>query len=43
LRKVRKVSRPQPGTPWPWTKTEAIEESEPIIEIDVEPKQVSER
>jgi Fanconi anemia group M protein len=39
----RKVSRPQPGTPWPWTKTEAIEESESIIEIDVEPKQVSER
>jgi ERCC4-related helicase/biotin operon repressor len=39
----RKVSRPQPGTPWPWTKTEAIEESKPIIEIDVEPKQVSER
>jgi DNA-binding transcriptional ArsR family regulator len=39
----RLVSRPQPGTPWPWTKTEAIEESKPIIEIDVEPKQVSER
>jgi Fanconi anemia group M protein len=39
----RKASRPQPGTQWPWTKTETIEESEPVIEIDVEPKQVSER
>jgi ERCC4-related helicase/DNA-binding transcriptional ArsR family regulator len=39
----RKASRPQPGTPWPWTKTEAIKESEPVIEIDVTPKQVSER
>jgi ERCC4-related helicase len=37
----RKVSRPQPGTPWPWTKT--VEEPQPIIEIDVMPKQVSER
>jgi Fanconi anemia group M protein len=39
----RKTPRPPPGTQWPWTKTEAIEESEPIIEIDVTPKQVSER
>jgi Fanconi anemia group M protein len=39
----RKASRPQLGTQWPWTKTEAIEESEPVIEIEVEPKQVSER
>jgi ERCC4-related helicase len=39
----RKAPRPPPGTPWPWTKTEAIEESEPVIEIDVEPKQVSEK
>jgi Fanconi anemia group M protein len=39
----RKTPIPPPGTPWPWTKTEAIEESESIIEIDVEPKQVSER
>jgi Fanconi anemia group M protein len=39
----RKTPRPPPGKPWPWTKTEAIEESEPIIEIDVTPKQVSER
>jgi len=37
----RKVPKPPPGTPWPWTKT--VEESEPVIEIDVEPKQVSER
>jgi Fanconi anemia group M protein len=27
----------------PWTKTETIEESEPVIEIGVEPKQFSER
>jgi Fanconi anemia group M protein len=39
----RKTPRPPPGKQWPWTKTEAIEESEPIIEIDVTPKQVSER
>jgi Fanconi anemia group M protein len=39
----RKAPRPPPGKPWPWIKTEAVEESEPIIEIDVEPKQVSER
>jgi Fanconi anemia group M protein len=39
----RKAPRPPPGKPWPWTKTETIEESEPVIEIDVEPKQVSER
>jgi len=39
----RKAPKPPPGTPWPWTKTEAIKESEPVIEIDVEPKQVSER
>jgi Fanconi anemia group M protein len=39
----RKAPRPPPGKPWPWTKTEAIEESEPIIEINVEPKQVSEK
>jgi len=39
----RKAPKPPPGKPWPWTKTEAIEESEPIIEIDVTPKQVSER
>jgi Fanconi anemia group M protein len=38
----RKTPRPPPGKPWPWTKTEAIKESEPVIEIDVEPKQVSE-
>jgi Fanconi anemia group M protein len=37
----RKASRPPPGTPWPWTKT--VEEPEPVVEIDVEPKQVSER
>jgi Fanconi anemia group M protein len=37
----RKTPRPPPGTPWPWTKT--VEEPEPVIEIDVEPKQVSER
>jgi ERCC4-related helicase len=30
----RKASRPQPGTPWPWTKT--AEEQESIIEIAVE-------
>jgi len=39
----RKTPRPPPGTQWPWTKTETIEESEPVIEIDVMPKQVSER
>jgi Fanconi anemia group M protein len=39
----RKTPRPPPGKPWPWTKTETIEESEPVIEIGVEPKQVSER
>jgi len=39
----RKTLRPPPGKPWPWTKTEAIEESEPVIEIEVESKQVSER
>jgi Fanconi anemia group M protein len=39
----RKAPRPPPGTPWPWTKTETIKESEQVIEIDVEPKQVSER
>jgi Fanconi anemia group M protein len=39
----RKSPRPPSGKPWPWTKTETIEESEPVIEIDVEPKQVSER
>jgi Fanconi anemia group M protein len=39
----RKTPRPPPGTQWPWTKTEAIKESEPVIEIDVTPKQVSER
>jgi Fanconi anemia group M protein len=39
----RKAPRPPPGTPWPWTKTETIEESKPVIEIDVTPKQVSER
>jgi Fanconi anemia group M protein len=39
----RKAPRPPPGKPWPWTKTEAIKESEPVIEIDVEPKQVSEQ
>jgi Fanconi anemia group M protein len=39
----RKAPRPPSGKPWPWTKTETIEESEPVIEIDVEPKQVSER
>jgi Fanconi anemia group M protein len=39
----RKTPRPPSGKPWPWTKTETIEESEPVIEIDVEPKQVSER
>jgi Fanconi anemia group M protein len=37
----RKASKPQQGTPWPWTKT--VEEPQPIIEIDVMPKQVSER
>jgi Fanconi anemia group M protein len=37
----RKTPRPPPGKPWPWTKT--VEEPEPVIEIDVEPKQVSER
>jgi Fanconi anemia group M protein len=37
----KKTPRPPPGTPWPWTKT--VEEPEPVIEIDVEPKQVSER
>jgi Fanconi anemia group M protein len=37
----RKTPRPPPGTPWPWTKT--VEEPEPVVEIDVEPKQVSER
>jgi Fanconi anemia group M protein len=37
----RKTPRPPPGTQWPWTKT--VEEPEPVIEIDVEPKQVSER
>jgi ERCC4-related helicase len=37
----RKAPRPPPGKPWPWTKTETIEESEPVIEIDVTPKQVS--
>jgi Fanconi anemia group M protein len=39
----RKTPRPPPGTQWPWTKTEAIKESEPVIEIDVTPKQVSEK
>jgi Fanconi anemia group M protein len=39
----RKAPRPPTGKPWPWTKTETIEESEPVIEIGVEPKQVSER
>jgi Fanconi anemia group M protein len=39
----RKTPRPPTGKPWPWTKTETIEESEPVIEIEVEPKQVSER
>jgi Fanconi anemia group M protein len=39
----RKTPRPPPGTPWPWTKTETIKESEQVIEIDVMPKQVSER
>jgi Fanconi anemia group M protein len=39
----RKAPRPPSGKPWPWTKTETIEESEPVIEIDVTPKQVSER
>jgi Fanconi anemia group M protein len=39
----RKTPRPPPGTPWPWTKTATIEESEPVIEIDVTPKQVSEK
>jgi Fanconi anemia group M protein len=38
----RKAPRPPPGKPWPWTKIEAIEESEPVIEIGVESKQVSE-
>jgi ERCC4-related helicase len=38
----RKALRPPPGTPWPWTKTEITVESEPVIEIDVTPKQVSE-
>jgi Fanconi anemia group M protein len=33
----RKASRPQPGTPWPWTKT--AEEQESIIEIAVEPRE----
>jgi Fanconi anemia group M protein len=37
----RKAPRPPPGTQWPWTKT--VEESEPVIEIDATPKQVSER
>jgi Fanconi anemia group M protein len=37
----RKTPRPPPGTQWPWTKT--VEEPEPVIEIEVEPKQVSER
>jgi ERCC4-related helicase len=36
----RKAPKPPPGTPWPWTKT--VEEPEPVVEIDVEPKQVSE-
>jgi Fanconi anemia group M protein len=35
----RKAPKPPPGTPWPWTKTETIEESEPVIEIDVEPRE----
>jgi ERCC4-related helicase len=39
----RKAPRPPTGKPWPWTKTETIEELEPVIEIEVEPKQVSER
>jgi hypothetical protein len=39
----RKAPRPSPGTLWPWTKTETIEESEPVIEIEAESKQVSER
>jgi ERCC4-related helicase len=39
----RKSPRPPPGTQWPWTKRETITESEPVIEIDVMPKQVSER
>jgi ERCC4-related helicase len=39
----RKTPRPPPGTPWPWTKTATIKESEPVIEIDVTPKQVSEK
>jgi Fanconi anemia group M protein len=38
----RKAPKPSPGKPWPWTKIEAIEESEPVIEIGVESKQVSE-
>jgi Fanconi anemia group M protein len=37
----RKTPRPPPGKQWPWTKT--VEEPQPIIEIDVMPKQVSER
>jgi Fanconi anemia group M protein len=37
----RRAPKPPPGTPWPWTK--AVEEPEPVVEIDVEPKQVSER
>jgi Fanconi anemia group M protein len=39
----RKAPRPPTGKPLPWTKTETIEESEPVIEIGVEPKQFSER
>jgi len=37
----RKAPKPSPGKPWPWTKT--VEEPEPVIEIDVTPKQVSDR
>jgi Fanconi anemia group M protein len=37
----RKAPKPSPGKPWPWTKT--VEEPEPVIEIGVEPKQVSEK
>jgi Fanconi anemia group M protein len=37
----RKAPKPPPRTPWPWTKT--AEEPEHVIEIEVEPKQVSER
>jgi Fanconi anemia group M protein len=39
----RKSPRPPPGTQWPWTKRETITKSESVIEIDVMPKQVSER